>query len=49
MMNSQSELTIERPGSFIGLPMVEIRGAYLELNQSQTRSRVAPAFTPQSI
>ena len=37
MMNSQSELTVERPRSFIGPSVVEIRGAYLELNLSQTR------------
>jgi len=37
MMNSQSELTIERSLSFIGLPTVEIRGVYLELNQSEPR------------
>jgi len=36
MMNSQRELTVERPGSFIRLPMAEVCDAYLELNQSQT-------------
>jgi len=39
MMNSQSKLTVERPGSFIGLLVVEICGAYFELNSSQTRSK----------
>jgi len=36
MMNSESELTVKRPGSFIGLSMAEIRGVYVELNPSQT-------------
>jgi len=37
MMNSQGELTIERPESFIGSSAAEICGAYLELHLSQTR------------
>ena len=36
IMNNQSELTVETPGSFIGLSMAEIRGVYVELNPSQT-------------
>jgi len=36
MMNNQSELNVERPGSFIGHSMAEICGAYLELSSSQT-------------
>ena len=36
-MKNQSKLTVERLGSFIGLTVAEIRGAYLELNPSQTR------------
>jgi len=36
-MNSQSALTVERPGSFIGPLVVEVRDVYLELNLSQTR------------
>ena len=32
-----SELTVERPRSFIGSSMAEIRGAYLDLNLSKTR------------
>ena len=32
-----NELTVERPGSFIGSSMTEIRGVYLELNLSKTR------------
>ena len=35
--DSQSELTVERPKSFIGPSVAEIHGAYLELNLSQTR------------
>ena len=37
MMNNQSELTVEKPRSSISPSVVEIRGAYLELNSSQTR------------
>ena len=37
MMNNQSELYVERPGSFIGLSVAEIRGADLELDLNQTR------------
>ena len=36
-MNSQSELTVERAESFIGLLVAEILSAYLKLNPSQTR------------
>jgi len=41
-MNSQSELTVERPGSFIGLSVAKIHGAYLELNLTRHASNMVP-------
>jgi len=49
MMNNQSELTVERPGSFIGPSVAEIRDVYLKLNLSRHACNTVPASASGSI
>jgi len=49
MMDSQSELTVERLRSFIGLSMAEIHGVYLNSIRARHASYATLASVPGNI